>query len=61
VYLLWVKERLKKWPERSKRKLSWVSTKEAVGLIEEPGIVPLLLRLMELEDELAESRPGGRA
>ena len=27
VYLLWVKERLKKWPERSERKLSWVSTR----------------------------------
>jgi len=53
VYLLRVKERLKKWPERNKRKLSWVSTKEAVALVEEPGIVPLLLRLMELEHDLA--------
>jgi 8-oxo-dGTP pyrophosphatase MutT (NUDIX family) len=69
VYLLRVKNRLKKWPERNERKLSWVSTKEAVGLVEEPGIVPLLLRLMELEDDLAnpahealsESPPGGRA
>ena len=69
VYLLRVKDRLKKWPERNERKLSWVSTKKAVALVEEPGIVPLLLRLMELEDDLAnpehqalsESRPGGRA
>jgi hypothetical protein len=69
VYLLRVKERLKKWPERNERKLSWVSTKKAVGLVEEPGIVPLLLRLMELEDDLAkpaheslsESRAGVRA
>jgi predicted NUDIX family NTP pyrophosphohydrolase len=53
VYLLQVEERLKKWPERNKRKLSWVSTKEAVALVEEPGIVPLLLRLVELEDDLA--------
>ena len=53
VYLLRVKERLKKWPERNKRKLSWVSTKKAVALVEEPGIVPLLLRLVELEDDLA--------
>jgi hypothetical protein len=53
VYLLRVKERLKKWPERNKRKLSWVSTKKAIGLVEEPGIVPLLLRLVELEDDLA--------
>ena len=53
VYLLRVKERLKKWPEKGERKLSWVSTKEAVRLIEEPGVVPLLLRLMEFEDDLA--------
>ena len=32
--------------------MSWVSTKEAVRLIEEPGVVPLLLRLMEFEDDL---------
>jgi 8-oxo-dGTP pyrophosphatase MutT (NUDIX family) len=44
VYLLRVKKRLKKWPERSQRKLSWVSTKEAVSLAEEPGLVPLLVR-----------------
>ena len=70
VYLLRIKERLKKWPERNERKLSWVSSKEAVRLVEEPGVVPLLLRLMELEDDLAnppreplsESRPPrGRA
>ena len=35
VYLLRVKERLKKWPEKGERKLSWVSTKEAVRLIEQ--------------------------
>jgi 8-oxo-dGTP pyrophosphatase MutT (NUDIX family) len=53
VYLLRVKERLKKWPKKGERKLSWVSTKVAVRLIEEPGVVPLLLRLMEFEDDLA--------
>jgi 8-oxo-dGTP pyrophosphatase MutT (NUDIX family) len=53
VYLLRVKERLKRWPEKGERKLSWVSTKEAVRLIEEPGVVPLLLRLTEFEDSLA--------
>jgi 8-oxo-dGTP pyrophosphatase MutT (NUDIX family) len=69
VYLLWVKERLKKWPERSERKLSWVSLKEAVRLVEEPGVVPLLLQVMEFEHDLAntpreslsESRTRGRA
>jgi 8-oxo-dGTP pyrophosphatase MutT (NUDIX family) len=52
VYLLQVKERLKKWPERSERKVSWVSTKEAVRLVEEPGVVPMLRRLMEFEQDL---------
>ena len=55
VYLLRVEKRLKKWPERSERKLSWVSTKEAVRLVEEPGVVPLLRQLMEFEDDLANS------
>jgi predicted NUDIX family NTP pyrophosphohydrolase len=58
VYLLRIKERLKKWPEKSERKLSWVSTKKAVGLIEEPGVVPLLHRLMEFEDTLANRERG---
>ena len=58
VYLLRIKEQLKKWPEKGKRKLSWVSTKEAVGLVEEPGVVPLLHRLMEFEDALANSERG---
>jgi len=55
VYLLRIKERLKKWPEKGERKLSWVTTEEAVGLVEERGVVPLLRRLMEFEDTLANS------
>jgi 8-oxo-dGTP pyrophosphatase MutT (NUDIX family) len=55
VYLLRVEERLKKWPERSERRLSWVSIKEAVRLVEEPGVVPLLRQLMGFEDDLANS------
>ena len=69
VYLLRVKEQLKKWPEKGERKLSWLSTKEAAELIEEPGVIPLLHRLMEFEGELpkqvrkrsAEPRPKRRA
>ena len=49
VFLLQVKKQLKKWPEKGERQLAWVSAKEAVGLIEEPGVVPLLVRLMENE------------
>lgn len=60
VYLLRVQKQLKKWPEKGERKLSWMPAGEALQLIEEPGIVPLLRRLMELEDDLvrAEGRPA---
>jgi len=58
VYLLRITERLKKWPEKGERKLSWVTTKEAVDLVEEPGVVPLLQRLMEFEDALANPERG---
>jgi hypothetical protein len=58
VYLLRIKEQLKKWPEKGERKLSWVTTKEAVGLVEEPGVVTLLQRLMEFEDALANPERG---
>jgi predicted NUDIX family NTP pyrophosphohydrolase len=58
VYLLRIKERLKKWPEKGERKFSWVTTKEAIGIVEEPGVVPLLQRLMEFEDILANPERG---
>jgi 8-oxo-dGTP pyrophosphatase MutT (NUDIX family) len=54
VYLLRADRLLKKWPERRERKLCWVSPATAVGLIGEPGMVPLLHRLMEFETDLAE-------
>jgi hypothetical protein len=53
VYLLLVTQQLKKWPEKRERRLSWVSLKKAVRLVQEPGVVPLLRRLMEFEDDLA--------
>jgi 8-oxo-dGTP pyrophosphatase MutT (NUDIX family) len=55
VYLLKVKKHLKKWPEKRERSLAWMSTTEAMELIEEPGVVPLLARLRELEDTLTSS------
>jgi 8-oxo-dGTP pyrophosphatase MutT (NUDIX family) len=58
VYLLRIKEQLKKWPEKGERKLSWVSTKKAVGLVDEPGVVPLLQQLMELEHLLTRPKRG---
>jgi 8-oxo-dGTP pyrophosphatase MutT (NUDIX family) len=53
VYLLRVKQQLKKWPEKGERKLSWVSIKKAARLVQEPGVIPLLLRLNELEGNFA--------
>ena len=58
VYLLRIKEQLKKWPEKGERKLSWLTIEKAVGLVEEPGVVPLLRRLMELEEDLANPKRG---
>jgi len=57
VYLLRVEEQLKKWPERRQRKLAWLSITEAVKVIQEPGVVPLLKRLAEFEGSLA--HPAG--
>jgi len=57
VYLLQVKKHLGKWPEKGERKLSWLSPAAAAGLVEEPGVVPLLRRLMEFEGDLAKPVP----
>jgi 8-oxo-dGTP pyrophosphatase MutT (NUDIX family) len=52
VYLLRVKQRLKNWPEKDEHKLSWVSIKKSARQVQEPGMISLLLRLKELEDDL---------
>ena len=61
VYLLRVGVQLKKWPEKGERKLSWMSIEDAIDLVEEPGVVPLLRRLMEFEaspnERLSDDRP----
>lgn len=53
VYLLKVERQLKKWPEKGMRKLRWLSVKEAIARIEEPGVVPLLKRVAELAGTIA--------
>ncbi|MDB5405367.1 MAG: hydrolase [Rhodospirillales bacterium] len=58
VYLLRVTEELKEWPERRQRKLAWVATTEAIRIIEEPGMVPLLKRLAEFEGSLVNPEGG---
>lgn len=48
VFTLHVKRELKNWPERGQRRLVWMTIAEAVGLVEEPSLVDLLLRLEEI-------------
>lgn len=52
VYLFAASQELKKFPEKGERKLRWVSVDRALGKIEEPGVVPILKRLKELEPSL---------
>jgi 8-oxo-dGTP pyrophosphatase MutT (NUDIX family) len=56
VYLLRVTERLKKWPEKGERRVTWVSTGAAIELVAEAGIAPLLRRVAEFEGSLSQSR-----
>ena len=48
VFLLRVDKQRKKWPEKGKRELCWLSIADALAKIEEPGVAPLLKRLAEL-------------
>lgn len=50
VYLMQVERQRKKWPEKGKRDLCWLSVEDAIAKIEEPGVVPLLKRLRELPE-----------
>jgi len=49
VYALQVEKLLKKWPERSERRLKWMAVAKAVRLVQEPGMAILLRRLEEIE------------
>jgi 8-oxo-dGTP pyrophosphatase MutT (NUDIX family) len=50
VYLMQVERQRKKWPEKGKRELCWLTIEDAIAKIEEPGVVPLLKRLGELPE-----------
>jgi 8-oxo-dGTP pyrophosphatase MutT (NUDIX family) len=50
VYPLQVTKQCKKWPEKGERRLAWVSLEEAIALIDEPGLIPLLRRLTQLQN-----------
>jgi 8-oxo-dGTP pyrophosphatase MutT (NUDIX family) len=49
VFVLEVRKQLKKWPERGQRRLEWVTIPAAADLVEEPGMVTILLRLGQIE------------
>jgi 8-oxo-dGTP pyrophosphatase MutT (NUDIX family) len=49
VYLLRTVRQLKNWAEKGQRDLDWVSIKKAITQHGEPGLGPLLDRLLELE------------
>lgn len=53
VYAMRVEKELKKWPERSERRLQWMSIPEAVKAVEEPGVAALLSRLQQIEEARA--------
>jgi 8-oxo-dGTP pyrophosphatase MutT (NUDIX family) len=53
VYVLKAGIQAKKWPEKGERERAWMSIRKAAKTIQEPGIVPLLRRLQELEKSLA--------
>jgi 8-oxo-dGTP pyrophosphatase MutT (NUDIX family) len=55
VYLLRTVRQLKKWAEKGQRKLAWVSIKQAIAQHGEPGLGPLLDRLLELEHSVMPS------
>jgi hypothetical protein len=54
VYLLRTIRQAKKWREKAERTAAWVSIEEAIARHGEPGLAPLLGRLLELERVLAQ-------
>lgn len=48
VFLLRVEKQCKKWPEMKQRQCGWFRPEEAAGLVREPGLAMLLLRVDEI-------------
>lgn len=49
VYLMRADQQRKKFPEKRERSFAWLPIDEAVECIQEPGVVPILERVAELE------------
>lgn len=54
VYLLRALRQMKKWREKGQRMLEWVSIEQALARHGEPGLEPLLYRLLDLETKLVQ-------
>jgi 8-oxo-dGTP pyrophosphatase MutT (NUDIX family) len=65
VYLMRTVRQARKWREKGKRTLEWISIEQAAVRGAEPGFAPLLDRLLELETALLQDEetvsvsPGG--
>lgn len=44
VFALEVAEELQDWPEKTQRERRWLSSAEAITVISEPGLIPILQR-----------------
>lgn len=53
VFLLHVREQLADWPEKGQRRLRWVEVAEAALMVQEGGLVEILLRLAQEDIEQA--------
>jgi 8-oxo-dGTP pyrophosphatase MutT (NUDIX family) len=52
VYLCRAKKLTEDFPEKGQRSIRWHGIKKALSVIQEPGVVPLLARLAEIEGDL---------
>lgn len=51
VFLLHVREQLQSWPEKGQRRLRWVDVGEAALMVQEGGLVEILLRLAQEDSD----------
>jgi 8-oxo-dGTP pyrophosphatase MutT (NUDIX family) len=53
VFLFAVERQLRKWPEKSERKTTWFTPKDAAAVVTPTGLADLLLRIMATDTALA--------
>jgi 8-oxo-dGTP pyrophosphatase MutT (NUDIX family) len=50
VYPLIVKKQRKQWREKGQREARWFTLEEAAGLVQEPGLVAILLNITKMDN-----------